>query len=84
MDEVTLNTATTLPVILTDVNRDPVTGVVFGGVTCKYSKAGAALGTLAVTADNWTEIGREMGLCVKGGRPVVWMRACMWLVVLWG
>ena len=60
MDEVTLNTAITLPVVLTDASRDPVTGVVFGDVTCKYSKAGAALGTLAVTADNWTEIGQGL------------------------
>lgn len=60
MDKVTLNTIVTLPVMLTDANRDPVTGVVFGDVTCKYSKVGAAIGTLVVTTDNWTEIGQGL------------------------
>jgi hypothetical protein len=60
MDEVLLNTAVTLPVMLKDVNRDPVTGVVFGDVTCTYSTNGAALGTLVVTTDNWTEIGQGL------------------------
>ncbi len=60
MYEVTQNNAITLPVLLRDASNDPVTGVVFGDVTCTYSKAGGALGTLTVTADNWTEIGQGM------------------------
>lgn len=60
MDEVTLNNAVTLPVLLIDGSMDPVTGVAFGDVTCTYSKAGAALGTLTITADNWTEIGQGL------------------------
>lgn len=60
MDEVTINTAVTLPVMLRDGSNDPVTGIAFGDATCKYSKAGAALATLTLSAGNWTELGQGL------------------------
>ena len=60
MLEIPLNTAVTLPVIIKDGSGDPVTGVLYSDVECRFSAAGGALGTLAITAGNWTEIGRGL------------------------
>jgi hypothetical protein len=61
MLEVTLNTARTLPVQLVDSSGVPVTGAAFGDVTpVAYSKNGAALGSLVITALNWTELGQGL------------------------
>jgi hypothetical protein len=60
MLNITPNAAVTLPVVMKDASGDPVTGLVFGDITCKYSQAGGAIGTLVITALNWTEIGQGL------------------------
>jgi hypothetical protein len=59
MIERKVNTANTLPVMLRDSSGAPVTGVVFGSVTCKYQKFGdTSLTTKTIDGTNWTEIGQ--------------------------
>jgi hypothetical protein len=54
-----VSTADTLPVMLRDSSGVPVTGKVFGDITCKYQKHGeTGLTSKTIDGTNWTEIGQ--------------------------